>query len=124
MKYDVAVVGLGGMGSATTYALAQRGVRVIGIDRLEPPHERGSSHGESRVIRMSYFEDPAYVPLLQLAFEHWRRLESYTGERVLTITGVIEAGFKGAALVEGSVRSAVQHSLPHEVLRASEVNLR
>ena len=112
------------MGSATTYALAQRGVRVIGIDRFEPPHDRGSSHGESRVIRMSYFEDPAYVPLLQLAFAHWRGLESYTGERVLTVTGVIEAGYKGAPLVEGSVRSAVQHGLPHEVLRASEVKLR
>jgi len=124
MKHDVAVVGLGAMGSATTYALAQRGVRVIGIDRFEPPHDRGSSHGESRVIRMAYFEDPAYVPLLRLAFEHWRRLESNTGERVLTITGVIEAGYQGAPLVEGSVRSAVQHGLPHEVLRASEVNLR
>jgi sarcosine oxidase len=123
-KCDVAVVGLGAMGSATTYALAQRGVRVIGIDRFEPPHDRGSSHGESRVIRMSYFEDPAYVPLLRLAFEHWRRLESYTGERVLTITGVIEAGYKGAPLVEGSLRSAVQHSLPHELLRPSEANLR
>jgi sarcosine oxidase len=124
MKYDVAVVGLGAMGSATTYALARRGVRVIGIDRFEPPHERGSSHGESRVIRMSYFEDPAYVPLLQLAFEHWRRLESDTGERVLTITGVIEAGYQGAPLVDGSLRSAVEHDLPHEVLRPSEVNLR
>jgi len=124
MKYDVAVVGLGAMGSATTYALAQRGVRVIGIDRFEPPHDRGSSHGESRVIRMAYFEDPAYVPLLQLAFEDWRRLESYTGKRVLTITGVVEAGYKGAPLVEGSVRSAIQHNLPYEVLRASEVNLR
>jgi sarcosine oxidase len=124
MKHDIAVIGLGAMGSATTFALAQRGVRVIGIDRFEPPHDRGSSHGESRVIRMSYFEDPAYVPLLRLAFEHWRRLESYTGERVLTITGVIEAGYKGAPLVEGSLRSAVQHSLPHEVLRPSEVNVR
>jgi sarcosine oxidase len=124
MKHDVAVVGLGAMGSATTYALAHRGVRVIGIDRFEPPHDRGSSHGESRVIRMSYFEDPAYVPLLQLAFERWRRLESDTDQRVLTITGVIEAGYKGAPLVESSVQSAVQHGLPYEVLRPSEVNRR
>jgi sarcosine oxidase len=112
------------MGSATTYALAQRGIRVIGIDRFEPPHARGSSHGESRVIRLSYFEDPAYVPLLQLAFEQWRRLESQAGERVLTTTGVMEAGYKGAPLVEGSVRSAVQHNLRYEVLRPSEVNRR
>ena len=124
MTPDVAVVGLGAMGSATTYALAQRGVRVIGIDRFAPPHDHGSSHGESRVIRMAYFEDPAYVPLLRLAFEHWHRLESRTGERVLTVTGILEAGHKGSALVEGSVRSAVQHGLPHEVLRPSEVNRR
>jgi sarcosine oxidase len=124
MRHDVVVIGLGAMGSATTYALAQRGVRVIGIDRFKPPHDRGSSHGESRVIRIAYFEDPAYVPLLQLAFDYWRRFESHTGERVLTITGIIEAGYKGAPLVEGSVRSAVEHGLPHEVLRPSEANLR
>src|SRR5882724_798838 len=94
--YDVAVVGLGAMGSATLYALAQRRVRVIGIDRFHPPHHRGSSHGESRVFRMAYFEDPAYVPLLRLALEQWRKLEEYTGEQILTVTGVLEAGFPGA----------------------------
>ena len=90
------------MGSATIYALAKRRLNVIGIDRLEPPHNRGSSHGESRVIRLAYFEDPAYVPLLRLAFEHWRALEALTGERVLSVTGVLEAGFKGAPAIEDS----------------------
>jgi len=122
--WDVAVIGLGAMGSATIYALAKRGLHVIGIDRLEPPHDRGSSHGESRVIRLAYFEDPAYVPLLRLAYEHWRALEALTGEGVLSVTGVLEAGFKGAPAIEGSIRSALEHQLPHEVLQPSEVNER
>jgi len=121
---DVVVVGLGAMGSATLYALAQRHVRVIGIDRFDPPHERGSSHGESRVFRMAYYEDPAYVPLLRLARQQWRKLEAYTGEKVLTVTGILEAGFPGAPHVANSLRSSIQHDLPHEILRASEVNKR
>jgi sarcosine oxidase len=121
---DVVVVGLGAMGSATVYALARRGIRVTGIDRFDPPHDRGSSHGESRVFRMAYFEDPSYVPLLRLALDQWRKLEAYTGEQVLLVTGVLEAGLPGSPLVAGSLRSAVQHALPHEVLRAREVNQR
>lgn len=121
---NVTVVGLGAMGSATAYALAQRGASVIGIDRFEPPHARGSSHGESRVIRMAYFEDPSYVPLLRLAFEHWRRLEAATGESILTITGILEAGYRGAPLVQGSMRSAIQHDLAHEVLTPRQVRAR
>jgi sarcosine oxidase len=120
----VTVVGLGAMGSATAYALAQRGVRVIGIDRYEPPHDRGSSHGESRVIRKAYFEDPSYVPLLRLAFEHWHRLEATTGESILTVTGILEAGYRGAPLVQGSVRSAIEHNLPHELLTPRQVRAR
>jgi len=123
-SYDVVVVGLGAMGSATLYALAQRNVRVIGIDRFDPPHELGSSHGESRAFRMAYFEDPAYVPLLRLALHQWRKLETYTGERVLTVTGILEAGYPGAPDVKNSLMSSIQHQLPHEVLQASEVNRR
>jgi sarcosine oxidase len=123
-KYDVAVVGLGAMGSAALYALAQRGRKVIGLDRFEPGHHLGSSYGESRIIRMAYYEDPVYVPLLRLAYDAWRRLESHTGEQVLTITGILEAGIEGSALVEGSLRSARQHDIPHEVLKPSQVNQR
>jgi sarcosine oxidase len=120
----VVVVGLGAMGSAALYALARRHVHVIGIDRFDPPHERGSSHGESRVFRMAYYEDPAYVPLLRLALHEWRKLEAYTGEQVLTVTGILEAGFRGAPHVLNSLRSSIQHQLPHEILTASEVNNR
>src|SRR5579862_2396928 len=115
-NYDVAVVGLGAMGGAALYTLAHRGRRVIGIDRFEPGHQLGSSFGESRIIRMAYYEDPVYVPLLRLAYEAWERLENRTGEHVLTITGILEAGMEGSALVEGSLRSALEHDIPHEVL--------
>jgi sarcosine oxidase len=123
-SFDVVVVGLGAMGAATLCALAQRGRKVIGIERHEPAHHLGSSYGESRIIRMAYYEDPSYVPLLRLAYEGWRRLESRTGETVLTITGIIEAGIAGSALVEGSLRSAREHGIPHEVLLPAEANRR
>jgi sarcosine oxidase len=123
-SYDVVVVGLGAMGSAALYALAQRGHRVIGIDRFEPGHRLGSSHGESRIIRMAYYEDPVYVPLLRLAYDAWKQLESRTSERILTVTGILEAGIEGSELVEGSLRSAREHGLPHEVLLPDQVNKR
>ncbi len=69
---DVVVAGLGAMGSATASALARRGLRVLGLDRFHPPHDRGSSHGETRVIRAAYFEHPLYVPLVRAAYDRWR----------------------------------------------------
>lgn len=73
---------------------------------------------------MAYYEDPVYVPLLRLAYEGWERLERRTGEQILTITGILEAGSEGAALVEGSLRSALLHDIPHEVLLSGQVNKR
>ncbi len=122
--YDVAVIGLGAMGGAALHALARRGRKVIGFDRATPGHASSSSYGESRVIRLAYFEDPAYVPLLRRAYALWRELEQSTGERVLTVTGIVEAGYDGAALVEGSLRSSIEHGLAHEVLTGRQVNAR
>jgi sarcosine oxidase len=123
-SYDVAVIGLGAMGSAALYAVARRGLRVIGFDRLQPAHRRSSSFGESRVIRLAYFEHPSYVPLLREAYQRWRDLEAASGQRLMAITGVIEAGYPGAPLVEGSRRSSIEHGLPHERLTAAEANAR
>ena len=64
-RYDAIVLGTGGMGSAALYHLARSGVKVFGIDRFHPPHDRGSTHGHTRVIRQAYFEHPDYVPLLE-----------------------------------------------------------
>ena len=119
--YDVAIVGLGAMGSAALYHLAARGQRVIGLERATPGHEGGSSHGESRIIRMAYYEHPSYVPLLRRAYENWRALERATGAGLLTITGILESGIPGSTVVEGARRAAVEHGLPHEMLSAAQV---
>src|ERR687895_1842275 len=122
--YDVIVVGLGGMGSATAYQLAGRGKRVLGLERFSPAHDKGSSHGRSRIIRQAYFEDPAYVPLLLRAYELWERLEEETGENLMTLNGGLMIGPPDGALVSGSVASADEHGLPYEILSASELKRR
>src|SRR5437868_4232562 len=90
--YDVAVIGLGAMGSAAAYRLAQRGRRVLGIDRYHPPHAFGSSGGSTRIIREAYFEDPLYVPLVRRAYELWDELQTRRGEQLLRITGALMIG--------------------------------
>src|ERR671932_2496108 len=90
--YDVVVVGLGAMGSAAAYQLARRGQRVLGLDAFAPGHTQGSSHGESRIIRMAYYEHPDYVPLLRRAYQLWQELERETGQKLLHITGGLYIG--------------------------------
>ena len=122
--YDVIVIGLGGMGSATASQLARRGKRVLGLERFTPAHDRGSSHGRSRVIRQAYFEDPAYVPLLLRAYELWEELERDSGLGVLTITGGLMLGREDSQTFAGTLKSAQQWGLAHEVLDASEIRRR
>src|SRR3954463_5869931 len=103
---DVIVVGIGGVGSAVLGQLAQRGVRAIGIDRFNPPHDRGSTHGQTRVIRQAYFEHPNYVPLLAESYRLWRRLEERTRKRLYKEVGLIEIGAADGVLVPGVLRAA------------------
>ncbi|MEW6298487.1 MAG: N-methyl-L-tryptophan oxidase [Thermodesulfobacteriota bacterium] len=121
---DVVVAGLGAMGSAIAFHLTRRNVRVVGLDRFTPPHARGSSHGESRIIRQAYFEHPAYVPLVLRAYELWRELEGSAAGPLLRITGGVVIGPRDGDLVRGALRSARQHNLIHEVLSAAEVRAR
>ncbi|GAB1580786.1 N-methyl-L-tryptophan oxidase [Phyllobacterium phragmitis] len=114
-QFDVAVIGLGAMGSATVAHLAARGVRVIGLEAAFPAHAQGSSHGDSRLIRLGYFEDPSYVPLLQRAYENWRAMEQRLREQVLTITGVLQIGRPEDKIVKGTQASAELHGLASEV---------
>lgn len=116
MNYDAIVIGIGAMGAATSAELARRGLRVLGLEQFDIPHERGSHHGRSRMIRMAYFEHPGYVTLLKRAYELWHRLESESGEKLLHITGGLYMGRPDSELVEGSLASAQLHSLPHEML--------
>src|SRR5215207_6985130 len=122
MIYDAIVIGLGGMGSAAAYHLARRRSTVLGIERFDVPHELGSSHGHSRIIRLAYAEHPDYVPLLRRAYELWRELERDAGEELLIITGGIDAGTTESATVRGSLSSCQIHGLTHEVLDAVTLN--
>jgi sarcosine oxidase len=123
-QYDVIVAGLGAMGSATAFQLARRGASVLGVDRFEPPHTMGSSHGKSRIIREAYFEDPIYVPLVDRAFEKWAEIERLSGKRIFERTGGLMLGPPDGRLVRGALASAEQHRLPHEVLGAQDVATR
>lgn len=120
-RYDAIVVGVGGMGSAALYHLARRGKRVLGLERFGIPNEMGSSHGVTRIIRLAYYEHPAYVPLLRRAYALWRDLQERAGEQLLYLTGSIDAGPPGSAVFEGSRRSCELHGLPHQVLSSREV---
>lgn len=123
-SFDVAVIGLGAMGSAALYHLASRGLRAIGFEQFALGHDRGSSHGESRVIRLGYAEKPFYVPFARAAFEDWRGLERATGEQLLVETGLIEAGPMASAAVEGSRTACEAYGLPYDLLSAGEANRR
>jgi sarcosine oxidase len=115
-EYDIIVIGVGAMGSATCWELARRGARVLGLDRFDIPNTRGSSHGLSRMIRLAYYEHPDYVPLLRRAYELWRELEQSSGQQLLHITGGLYMGPANRELISGSLESARKHSLPHELL--------
>jgi len=120
----VAIVGLGAMGSACAHHFARRGVRVLGFDRFAPPHGHGSSHGETRIIREAYFEDPRYVPMVQRAWTLWRELERETGATLMRETGGLMIGREVGVLVRGARTSAETHGLPFERLDAGEIRKR
>lgn len=123
-RYDVIVLGLGAMGSATAHHLARRRVRVLGIEQFGPAHDRGSSHGKSRIIREAYFEDPAYVPLIQRAYELWEDLQRQAGTPLLITTGGLMIGPWEGELVTGALASAKQHNLRYDFLTAGELQRR
>ena len=123
-SYDVLVLGLGAMGSAAAYHLARRGRKVLALDRLRPPHRQGSSHGQTRAIRKAYFEDPAYVPLLHRAYDAWRRLAEESGRSLLRRTGTLMLGPPDSPVVAGSLESAREHGLEHQLLDATELRRR
>lgn len=120
-RFDVIVVGVGAMGAATCWALARRGVRVLGLEQFDVPHSRGSSHGYSRVTRTAYYEHPDYVPLLRRAHELWAELEQESGEKILDLVGGLYLGPPKGPLIAGSWQSAQRHGLAHELLERSAI---
>jgi sarcosine oxidase len=124
MTYDAIVLGAGGMGSAAAYHLARRGRRVLVLEQFHLAHDRGSSHGVNRIIRMAYLESPAYVPLLRSSYQLWRELEQTAGEQLLFITGGVDVGPAGGQVVEGSLLCCREHGLTHELLDTAEMRRR
>lgn len=122
--YDVIVIGVGSMGGAACKTLAQRGVRVLGIEAFTPGHDQGSAHGGTRIVRQSYFEDLSYVPLLRRAFAGFRTLEEESGRALMTLCGGIYLGDPDDITFTGSRDAALFHGLDHEVLDAAEVRER
>src|ERR1051325_2981735 len=113
MHFDVIVCGLGAMGSAAAYHLSCAGLKVLGLDRFQPPHDRGSSHGKTRIIREAYFEHPSYVPLVQRAYELWAEIESESARQLLVQTGGLMIGPADGVLVTGAKKSAEENKLKH-----------
>jgi sarcosine oxidase len=122
--YDAIVLGAGGVGSAAIWQLARRGLRVLGIDRFSPPHDQGSSHGQTRIIRQAYFEHPNYVPLLLESYRLWEELEELVGERLKFETGLLEVGPRDGVVVPGVLAAAREHGLAVEQLAAAEIEAR
>jgi sarcosine oxidase len=122
--FDVIVIGVGGMGSATVYELARRGRRVLGLEQHSLGHDLGSSHGHTRIIRQAYYEHPAYVPLVQRAFERWYDLEQQVGRHLLTSCGCLSLGRPDSELLTGIRASAQAHALPIDYLTAAELRQR
>jgi sarcosine oxidase len=123
-EYDVIVVGVGGMGSAAAFHVARRGARVLGLEQFEIPHDKGSSHGLNRIIRLAYWEDLSYVPLLRRAYELWRELEDLGGEPLLTITGSVDAGEPNSRPIRGVLQACEQFDLRHDVLESGALRER
>jgi len=122
--YDVAVIGLGGMGSSAAYHLARRGSKVIGFDQFTPPHDQGSTHGRTRLIRQAYFEHPDYVPLIRRAYELWNELSNESGRSLFHHVGLLEAGPREGVLIPGIRQSASRHQLTIENLSPREASSR
>jgi len=123
-RFDVIVLGLGGMGSAAAFHLARRRLRVLGLERFDVLHPFGSSHGLNRIIRLAYSEHPSYVPLLRRAYELWHELENLDGPQLLYTTGNLEGGLHDGDVFAGARHAAELHDLPHEMLTGEEVSRR
>lgn len=114
--YDVIVIGVGSMGASTCYQLAKRGVHVLGLEQFDIPHNFGAHHGQTRMIRLAYFEHPDYVPLLLRSYELWNELEAATGQGLLHKTGGLYMGPADSKLIAGALEACKRHNLPYELL--------
>jgi N-methyl-L-tryptophan oxidase len=124
MHYDVIVIGAGSMGMAAGYFLSKSWKKTLLLDSFEPPHNRGSHHGDTRIIRHAYAEGEEYVPLVLKAQELWNELESKTGRKLFHQTGVLSVGLADDQAIQNVISSAKKYNLPLETMRAEEINHR
>jgi len=110
-SFDIIVIGVGSMGSATCYYLSKRGYKVLGLEQFDITHEFGSHAGQSRIIRKAYFEHPDYVPLLERAYRNWETLEWETDKQVYYKTGLLYAGKPDNEIITGVERSAGSYNI-------------
>lgn len=123
-SYDIIIIGLGANGAAALWHLAKTGKKILGIDRFQPPHNHGSSHGESRIIRQAYHESPVYVPLVKAAYPLWAELEINAGKPLFQKTGGLLLGAADTTVVQGARLSAETHDIPFEWLDAAVIRNR
>jgi len=119
--FDAAIIGAGAFGSACAYHLSKQGKKILVLDRFTPPHNLGSSHGDTRIIREAYYENPLYVPLVQKAYSLWDELENASGKKLLLKTGGLMLGDPAGKVVKGTLKSAQVHHLSYEQLDAKEI---
>jgi sarcosine oxidase len=132
MVFDVAVIGLGALGSSTLWQLSKTGKRVLGIDQFSPPHTMGSSHGETRITRLAVGEGMDFVPIVMRSHEIWREIEAITGQAIMTRTGglLFDSGGKSwskhgsEGFFERTVKFAKKGDIPHEVFDGKELRKR
>ncbi|MEN9671736.1 MAG: hypothetical protein RL553_1, partial [Planctomycetota bacterium] len=120
--YDVIVIGLGGMGSSAAMQLALSGLKVLGLEQFEPNHELGSSHGKTRAIRLAYYENPNYVPLLKRAYHLWHDLEWRVGETLLEECGCLSVAYPNHEVIQGIIASSALHSLDVDFLSHEQLS--
>jgi sarcosine oxidase len=129
--FDVAVLGLGAIGSAAVYQLSRRKARVLGIDRYSPPHTCGSTHGETRITREAIGEGEHLTPLARRSHTLWREIEQETGKSLLSVSGVLilsspaKTSFTHVEnFLANTVAAARKYGIAHEILNASEIRSR
>ena len=115
-QFDIIIIGAGAFGSSAAYHLSKSNRRVLVIDKYHPPHSFGSSHGQTRIIREAYFEDPVYVPLLQEAYTLWEELEKESREKLFLKTGGLMLGNPESHVIQGTLRSAETYNIDHAIL--------
>lgn len=119
--YDVIVIGIGGMGSASVYELARRGKRVLGLERYDIGHAMGSSHGETRMIRLAYFEGQSYVPMVLRAHQLWKEWGARFNTSLLEVTGTLDIIEPGLDIIERGEAACKTYDLPYELLDAAAI---